>query len=458
MAPDYRAPALPVAAHYPDVEVSSGLDAAATDWQDYFTDPRLRQLIAQALENNRDLRVAASRVEQARAAYGIQRADLFPALNASVGEIRARLPAGADPLGVPLSLEQYQAGAVASSWELDFWGRLRNLNDAARDNYLASRAAQRALALSLIAQVANDWLSLRELDERIFLAQQTIDSRRETLRIFSRRVEVGATSRLNLTQVQTLLTQAEALGAQLRQAREVQAHALTLLVGQPLELPPIAEPLDENRLLADLSPGLPSDLLTRRPDILAAEYQLRAADANIGAARAAFFPRVALTGAYGSASDELNQLFDAGTHAWIFAPSISLPLFEGGKLRRNLDLNNARRDEAVAHYEQAVQGAFRDVSDALSARHWLAEQVVIAQTALDVQTERARLSKLRFDAGSASFLEVLDAQRDLLSAQQQLVQLRRALLSSRVGLYAALGGGLREASTSPSSVSGASQP
>lgn len=470
LAPDYQAPALPVAARYTDVAVSNGasvsngttvsnsINAADTGWHDYFTDPQLQQLIAQALEQNRDLRIAAARVDQARAAYGIQRADLFPALSGSIGETRGRIPGSADPLGVPLRLEQYQAGAVVSSWELDLWGRLRDLKGAARDNFLASEAARRGLALSLIGQVANGWLSLRELDERIALAQQTIDSRRESLRIFQRRVDVGATSRLNLTQVETLLTQAEALGAQLRQAREIQAHALSMLVGAPIELAPANAPLDERHLLADVSPGLPSDLLTRRPDVLAAEYQLRAANANIGAARAAFFPRVALTGAYGSVSDALDHLFDAGTHAWIFAPSISVPLFEGGKLHRNLDLNKARRDEAVARYEETVQSAFRDVSDALSARYWLAEQVIIAQAALDAQTERARLSQLRFDAGSSAFLEVLDAQRDLLNVQQQQVQLRRALLSSRVSLYVALGGGLHDNSSYPSSASSASQP
>lgn len=465
MAPPYRQPPSPVPERYDAASVSNGgelggggLDAAATDWRDYFTDPHLRALIAQALEHNRDLRVAAARVAQAEAAYGIQRADLFPSLGGSLGRTRANLPASASPLGVPLRVDQYSAGVVVSSWELDFFGRLRALKDAARDTYLASAEAHRALALSLVAQVANAYLGLRELDERIALAQQTTDSRRESLRIFSRRVEVGATSRLNLTQVQTLLSQAEALVAQLRQAREQQAHALALLVGQPLELPPATEPLDERHMLADLAPGLPSDLLTRRPDIVAAEYQLKAAYANIGAARAAFFPRVTLTGAYGSVSGELSGLFDAGTRGWLFAPSLSVPLFEGGKLRRNLGLSKARREEAVANYEKTVQGAFRDVADALSAHYWLAEQVRIAQDALDAQSERARLSKLRFDAGSSAFLEVLDAQRDLLSAQQQLVQVRRALLSSRVSLYAALGGGTRVPPDHPSDADGASQP
>ncbi|CAJ0818111.1 Outer membrane protein OprM [Ralstonia flaminis] len=441
MAPPYEAPALPVAQHYDANDDRDGLSAAAVGWQAYFTDTRLQALIAQALENNRDLRTAVLRVEEARAAFGIQRAETFPHLNAQAGINRLSIPADLSPFGMPMRVSQYQVGAGVSSWEIDFWGRVRNLNDAALESYVASDAARRAVALGLIAQVADSYLVLRELDERIALAQQTVDSRTETLRIFSRRVAVGATSRLNQTQVETLLTQAQALLTQLQQARDAQAHGLTLLVGKPIDLPPVAEPLDEHRMLVELRAGLPSDLLTQRPDIAAAEHRLRAAHASIGAARAAFFPRVALTGAYGTVSPELGNLFAPGTRAWVFAPSVTLPLFEGGKLRSNLDLAQARRDLAVAGYEKTVQSAFRDVSDALSARKWLAEQLDIAQATLAAQTERARLSQLRFDAGASAFLEVLDAQRDLLAAQQQLVQVRRALLSSRVGLYAALGGG-----------------
>jgi multidrug efflux system outer membrane protein len=445
MAPPYETPTLPVAGRYDADDGRGGLPAAATGWQAYFTDARMQALIAQALENNRDLRTAVLRVEEARAAFGIQRADTFPHLEGLAGMSRLSIPGDMSLFGAPMRVSQYQVGAGVSSWEIDFWGRVRNLNEAALENYVASDAARRAVALGLIAQVADSYLMLCELDERIALARATVNSRTETLRIFSRRVEEGATSELNRTQVQTLLTQAQALLAQLQQARDAQAHGLALLVGKPIDLPPVTEPLDEHRMLADLRAGLPSDLLTQRPDIVAAEHRLRAAHANIGAARAAFFPRVALTAAYGTISPELGNLFAPGTRAWIFAPSISVPLFEGGKLRSNLDLAEARRDLAVASYEKTVQAAFRDVSDALSARKWLAEQLDIAQAALAAQTERARLSQLRFDAGSSTYLEVLDAQRDLLAAQQQVVQVRRALLSSRVGLYAALGGGTQAA-------------
>ena len=440
MAPPFETPALPVPAHYATPGTDTGTPAATTGWRDYFTDPRLQTLIAQALANNRDLRVTALRVQEARAAYGIQRADMLPTLGAQAGMDRSRVPADLNLTRQPLLGSQYQAGVGLASWEIDFWGRVRSLNDAALQNYLASDAARRAVTLGLIAQVAQSELALRELEERLLLAHQAIASRKESLRIFQRRVDVGSASRLNLTQVQTLLSQAEALGAQLEQARAQQANALALLVGAPVGPTPATVRLDTLQM-PPLRVGLPSDLLAQRPDIMAAEHQLRAAQAQIGAARAAFFPRVALTGSLGTASAELGGLFDSGSQAWTFSPTISVPLFNGGRLRNNLNLTEVRRDIAVANYEKTVQGAFRDVSDALVARQVLARQLAIAQDARAAQSERARLSQLRYDHGAAAFLEVLDAQRDLLVADQQVVQLRRALLSSQVSLYAALGGG-----------------
>ena len=440
MAPPFETPALPVPAHYATPGTDTGTPAATTGWRDYFTDPRLQALIAQALENNRDLRTTALRVQEARAAYGIQRADMLPTLGAQAGLDRSRVPADLNLTRQPLLGSQYQAGVGLASWEIDFWGRVRSLNDAALQNYLATDAARRAVTLGLIAQVAQSELALRELEERLLLAHQAIASRKESLRIFQRRVDVGSASRLNLTQVQTLLSQAEALGAQLEQARAQQANALALLVGAPVGPTPATVRLDTLQM-PPLRVGLPSDLLAQRPDIMAAEHQLRAAQAQIGAARAAFFPRVALTGSLGTASAELGGLFDSGSQAWTFSPTISVPLFNGGRLRNNLNLTEVRRDIAVANYEKTVQGAFRDVSDALVARQLLARQLAIAQDARAAQSERARLSQLRYDHGAAAFLEVLDAQRDLLVADQQVMQLRRALLSSQVSLYAALGGG-----------------
>ncbi|WP_150561295.1 efflux transporter outer membrane subunit [Pandoraea bronchicola] len=450
MAPTYERPAAPVADVWtPDVSTSAATavaqPASALDWREYFADPQLRTLIDTALANNRDLRVALARVEQARAMYGIQRADLFPSLGVGASETRQRVPADLSLIGIPYISSQYQVGLGLSTWELDFWGRIRNLKDAALDDYLASDASRRALELSLISQVAQTWLSLRELDERIALAQQTVDSRAESLRIFTRREQVGSTSKLDLTEVTTLWQQARALVTQLQQQRATQAHALQVLVGAPIDASPQAldRKVDDARLMRDLEPGLPSSLLEDRPDIIAAEYQLRAAHANIGAARAAFFPQITLTGSAGTASSALDGLFKAGSAVWTFTPSINLPIFQGGRLVNNLDLAEARRVESVANYEKTVQGAFRDVADALSARRWLADQVTILQATQDAQSERARLAKLRYDHGAAAFLEVLDAQRDLLAIEQQTVQTRRALLSARVSLYTALGGGSR---------------
>ncbi len=322
--------------------------------------------------------------------------------------------------------------------------RMRSLEQSSLENFLATDAARRAAAISLVTQVAQGYLRLRELDERLVLARKTVASREESFRIFKRRFEVGSTSKLDLTQVETLLWQAQSLSAQLEQQRAAQAHALTLLVGTPVDWAPGQGGVDDQSVLSELRVGLPSDLLTSRPDIAAAEHQLKAALTNIGAARAAFFPRVTLTGAFGSASAELDGLFGAGSRSWTFLPSISLPIFDAGRNRANLDLANVRSDLAVASYEKSIQNAFRDVSDALSARRWLTEQVRIQQNTLAAQTERARLATLRYDNGAAAFLEVLDAQRDLLSVEQQLVQTRSALLSSRVSLYAALGGGTTE--------------
>ncbi len=455
LAPRYQEPPLPITTAYPaDTEMQAnatagGRIAAETAWRDYFVDPNLQALIAQALDNSRDLKIATLRVAEAQAAYGIQRADQFPTIAAGIDGSRARTPADLSPTGRALISSQYQAGVGLAAWELDFWGRVRNLKDAALETYLATDEARRALTISLIAQVADGYLALRELDERIALARRTIASHEESFRIFSRRYEVGAIARMDLVQVETLLHQAQTLAAQLEQARAAQAHALALLVGAPL--PPLPEDVrfDDGAVLHDLRVGLPSELLLQRPDIVAAEHQLRAAHANIGAARAAFFPRITLTGSFGTASAALDGLFDSGSRTWNFLPSLSVPIFDAGRNRASLDLAEVRRELAVANYEKTVQTAFREVSDALSARHWLVEQVRISQATLAAQAERARLARLRYDNGSAPYFEVLDAQRDLLAAEQQLVQTRRGLLSSRVSLYAALGGGSQEFVESP---------
>lgn len=441
MAPGHVTPAPPIPATWVDAGGDGGQAAATLAWRDYFTDPQLRQLIDAALANNRDLRIAVLRTGEARAAFRIQRAEQFPPLGLAGQGARARVPGDLNASGASAVGAEYRAEVGLSSWELDLWGRVRSLKESALQQWLATEAGRQAAELALVAQVADGYLGLRALDERVALAQRTVETREESFRIYTRRYQAGSNSKLELTQVKALLTQAQALHAQLAQARATQLHALGLLVGADPGVLPAAAPFDDTMILARLSPGLPSEVLTQRPDIIAAERQLRAANANIGAARAAFFPRIALTGTFGSASAELDGLFDSGSRAWTFAPVLSLPIFDGGARRANLELSQVRRDIAVAEYEQDVQTAFREVADALSAQRWLREQLDVSQVAQDNATERARLAQLRYDNGSSTYLDVLDAQRDLLAAEQQLVQARQQLLSSQVALYAALGGG-----------------
>ena len=453
IAPEYERPAAPVAEYFPQAEsAATGINAASLAWQDYFADETLQGLIRDALANNRDLRSAVQRVEAARALYGIQRADLFPSVDAQGSFTRSRTPEEMSLIGRPMLLNEYRVGFGVSNWELDFWGRIRSLQDAALENFLSAESSQRASAISLIAQVADSYLNLRELDQRILIAEKTIESRQESLRIFQRRFDVGSTSKLDLTQVQALLAQAQTLLHQLKQARAIGLNALTVLAGKPVELPMAARPFPELHMLRTLQPGLPSEVLVQRPDIIAAEHALKSANANIGAARAAFFPRVTLTTSLGTASRELEGLFDAGSHAWTFAPSISLPIFNAGRNRSNLELAEVRRDIAVTSYEQTIQTAFREVADALAAQTGIRRQIESLQQMLEALAERARLAKLRYDHGATSYFEVLDAERSLLDVEQQLVQMQRAYLSSQVRLYAALGGGSHHLASEISSI------
>ncbi|RIQ19311.1 efflux transporter outer membrane subunit [Bordetella avium] len=440
LAPKYERGPLPVPASFAHSTADS-TPVAALAWPSFYTDPQLRSLIERSLANNRDLRLAVLRVAEARAAFGIQRADQLPTLGLTAEGGRQRTPADLSITGQPMVASQYQVGVGLASWELDFWGRVRDLKDAALENYLATDAARQAATLSLISQVADAYLSLRALDERLALTRATIASRAASLHIFQRRFEVGATSKLDLTQVETLWQQATVLGAELEQTRAAQAQVLQQLVGEPLDLPQARGGLNEVTLMHELPPGLPSDLLSNRPDIVAAEHTLKAGNANIGAARAAFFPRITLTGLFGTASNELDGLFGGGSRAWQFVPNLNLPIFDAGRREANLDLARARQQQALAQYEKTIQTAFREVADALSARHWLTEQVDVLAATVQAQAERKRLAQLRYDHGASPFLEVLDAERALLEAQQQWVRTRRALLASQVALYAALGGG-----------------
>lgn len=441
MAPEYQAPELPVPQHYGGRQaMNADLNPDLMAWQHYFADPNVGALIQAGLAHNRDVRLAVLRVAEARAAYGIQRAESLPQFDISGQGQRQRVPGDLNLSGQTQYGSQYNVGVGLSAWELDLWGRIRSLNQAALAQYLASEANQQAVTLSLIGQIADGYYGLAALNERIDLAAQAIVSHQESVRIFTRRYQVGSGSKMDLTQVQTLLAQAQTLHSQLQQQRDAQIQALQVLVGGDVTVP-VNGRFDLASLPNDLPVGLPSDLLTRRPDIMSAEYRLQGANANIGAARAAFFPRLALTGQFGSASADLDGLFESGSRAWSFMPSLSVPIFHGGRLRANVNMAEIRKDMAVAEYEKTIQQAFREVSDGLNNVKWLQNQITIQTQALAAQAETARLAQLSYDYGAVNFLSVLDAQRNLLSAEQQLVQVKRSLMSAKIALYMALGGG-----------------
>ena len=445
LAPKYERPAAPVAGGFPTVEgsVSSGNPVAAEApaniaWQSFFGDARLQQLITLALANNRDLRVSILNIEQARAAYQIQRAERFPTINAAV--TGQRQTTGRDQ---PIS-SLYQAGLQVSQFELDLFGRVRNLTETALAQYLATEETRKAAQISLIASVANGYLTFLADDELLALTQQTLKTREESLRLSQLRFENGVSSKLDLDQAISLVEQARTTLAQAQRLRAQDLNLLTLLIGQPIpdNLPPGLTLAKTN--LPDLPAGLPSDLLANRPDIRSAEQQLIAANANIGAARANYFPRIALTGSAGSASTELSGLFKGGTFGWTFAPQAILPLFDFGARRAGVETAQAGRDIAVAQYERSIQTAFREVSDALAGQATYSEQLRAQQAVAQAEADRFNLSDLRYRSGTASYLDLLDAQRSLFTAQQQAIEANLARLQNQVTLYRVLGGGWSE--------------
>ncbi|HJV40086.1 efflux transporter outer membrane subunit [Caulobacter sp.] len=442
-------PALPTPPTFPGTPTDQA-SIGRLGWRDFFQDPQLQGLITTALTNNRDVRIAAGRLDEARAGLRIESAALYPRLDGVATSTRGRTPADLSFTGRAVTAGEYRS-VLSASWEVDFWGRLRASRQAALEQYLATDEARRAVATSLIAQVANAYLLERAYQERIALARRTVASREESLRILRRRYEVGAGSKLEMTQAQTLLSQARTAVEALSQDQEINRHALAVLAGQPVAMSSGALALSAVESDQPLPAGLPSDLLVNRPDIIAAEHRLRATSANITAARAAFFPNVTLTAAGGTASAQLDGLFQGGSRAWSFKPTLDLPIFDAGARKANLDLSEARRDTAVADYERTVQAAFRDVSDALAQRRQLAAQIVDARDMLAALRERARLADLRFANGRSTYLEVQDAQRDLFETEQAVVQLRLGYLASGVALYAALGGGLGDEGSLPPS-------
>jgi NodT family efflux transporter outer membrane factor (OMF) lipoprotein len=443
LAPKYERPAAPVAASfpaplYPDGQASGGAAASqapsALAWQQFFADARLKQLIGMALANNRDLRVAIANIEVARAQYGVRRADRLPTVSAVLSENRST---GQHEVISTL----YNAGIGVSAFELDLFGRVRNLTEAALAQFLATEEARKSEQISLIASVANAYLTALADDEQLELTRQTVATRQESLKLVQLKYDNGVVSRLDLQQALSLVEGARAVLAVQQRQRAQDANLLTLLVGQPIPETLAAGATLEATELPNLPAGLPSDLLAVRPDILSAEQQLIAANANIGAARAAFFPRIALTGSTGSTSTELSGLFKNGSYGWTFAPQAVLPLFDYGRNRANLAGARADHDIAVAQYEKAIQTAFREVADALAGQDTYTEQVRAERATVAAETERFRLSDLRYRTGAASYLDLLDAQRSLFTAQLAAVQANLARLQNQVTLYRVLGGG-----------------
>jgi multidrug efflux system outer membrane protein len=450
LAPPHTRPPFAAAPAYPAEYAPEAGERKATaiGWRDYFTDPRLQTLIQMALDNNRDLRVSVARIDQARGQYRIAAATRLPELDANASATRSRTlgfdsaPGGAGALG-PVTQNAYRAGVGVTSFELDFWGRVHNMSEAARASYLATVAAERAFRLSLIRDVAINYLTARELAERIEIAEATVKSRGEGLRIAKLRLDAGVTSALDYRQAETLLTQAETERAALRLQRAQTRDYSYVLIGRPVptELPD-ALPMARQGIVRDIGPGLPSDLLENRPDLIAAEQQLRAARANIGVARAAFFPSISLTGNAGFASSSLKDLFGADGQTWSFGPSIDLPLFDWGRREGQLAVATGEERIALATYEKAVQTAFREVADGLAGRVYLAEQIAAQERALAAQRQLAALARSRYLNGVAQYIEVLDAERNLFSAEQTMISLRAQDLQNLVSLYVALGGGV----------------
>jgi len=441
LQPVYERPAAPIAGEFPagaayEATSGGGRPAADTGWRDFLADPRLQRLVEIALRNNRDLRVAALNVRQVQAQYRIQRSALLPSIAGFAGESASRAPGKTPELA-----RTYSAG-VAAAWEIDFFGRLQSLSDAALQQYFATVQARRAAEILLVSQVADQYLTMLALDEQLAVTRQTLAAAQASYDIVKLRFDAGTGTELALRQAQSVVEQANANLAAETRARAQAENSLVLLLGQPLppDLPPVT-PLGEQQILAEIPPGLPSALLERRPDVLQAEALLRSENADIGAARAAFFPSISLTGDLGSSSATLHGLLQAGSLAWAFAPSITLPIFEGGALRANLDVATIRRDIGIAQYEKAIQTAFREVADGLAARGTYDDQLAAQERYTAAQQRSLQLAEFRYRNGVDSYLDVLTAQTGLYGAQQALVTTRLQRMTNLVDLYRTLGGG-----------------
>jgi NodT family efflux transporter outer membrane factor (OMF) lipoprotein len=442
MMPAYERPQAPVPGNWPYPTAATGISAAELDWQNFFADARLRQLIAMALRNNRDLRVAVLNIEQARAQYDIRSADRFPTVNAAV--TGSRTPAAGGGI-----TSTYNAGLAVTAWEIDLFGRVASLSEGALAQYLGTEEGRKAAQISLVAAVANTWLSLVADEEQLELTQQTLGTREESLRLTKLRFDNGAASELDFRQAQSLFEGARVAFAQQQRQQALDLNALALLLGEPVPAAMQAATTTASVSLPDLPAGTPSDVLARRPDVRQAEQQLIAANANIGAARAAFFPRISLTAGVGTASSHLADLFKGGSWGWTAAPQLLLPIFDAGRNSAGLRSANVSRDIALAQYEKSIQSAFREVADALAGRATLGQQLQAQSNVVEAESVRFRLSELRYTNGVSSYLDLLDAQRSLFAARQALIQTRLARLQNQVLLYRALGGGWSSPAPAP---------
>ncbi len=448
MAPKYSRPASPVPGSWPGgpaYKKAAGKPAGALadiPWRKFFLDRNLRKIISLALENNRDFRIAALNIERSRAQYQIQRSNLFPKVDAFTDADLQGVPRGLSATGYNETVQEYDVGLGLSSYELDLFGRIRSLKKQALNQYLATEQARRSVQISLVAQAASDYLDLAADYELYRLAEETFTNQQAYYRLVKSRFDDGIASALDVQQARTSVEAARFDIAHYMTVAAQDENALNLVAGAPVPEKLLPEELsDRLTSLKDITPGLPSEALLNRPDILQAEDLLKAANANIGAARAAFFPRITLVSSIGLGSDDLIGLFKPGSFAWKFAPQITVPIFDAGSNRANLKVSEIDKKIAVADYEKAIQTAFREVADALAERGTIDEQVAAQQALTDADAESYRLAKARYEQGVDSYLNVLDSQRSLYAARQNLIIAHLARLKNLVTLYKVLGGG-----------------
>lgn len=442
MAPTYERLEAPVASSWNSPAAKTGQAASNLDWQTFIVDSELRNLVGVALDNNRSLRQTLLDIEQARAQYRIQRADRVPGLNAAANGNRQRLPGDLSNTGSSAVSSSYQVGLALPEYELDLFGRVKSLTDAALEQYLSTEAAARSARIALIAEVSQAYLTYDGAQRRLQLTEQTLASREDSLGLISQRRSAGAATALDYQEALGLVEQSRAeLESNARQKQQA-LNALVLLLGTADAAKRIPQlPQDKPMLIQDIAPGTPSELIERRPDILAAEHVLKARNADIGAARAAFFPRISLTGSFGTSSAEMSGLFDGGSRSWSFVPTLSLPIFDAGRNSANLDLAKVRKDSAVAAYEGTIQTAFREVADALAATDTLRREEAARRALANTTNETLKLAKARYEGGVDSHLRYLDAQRSNFVNESAYIETSTQRQIALVDLFRALGGG-----------------